>query len=475
MKRAETLNDFYLRLGPEPLLTPEEFQAFYREELVGLRGADRVGLMALGLGRAFGGDCYKALLMGHSGVGKSTELTRLVTKVADKYRAIRFSVADELDPVSFQPFDVLLLMISEIAQRTAKPVEEGGAGEPPSDELLRQVWDWFAAEEQVTKRAAEITSEVAAGAGVAADSWWAKALGLFASLKGEMKYASVRETKTVNYRLSRLSVLIAAANKLLGQCNRLLRRKAQREWLFIGEDFDKAGVSPRQVEDLFVNYSNVLREVDAHLIFVIPIALGYSTRAGQLPVPSNQVINLPDTMVFKADHTPHQECLSALRSVLEARVNPACFAPGQMELLIVASGGNLRDLFSLASAAADYAILRSETRQIQAEDAEKAITELRTDYERRLGQSLFDVEMVAGRVSEPIAYDKKAERLMRIYRRAPDANIPDPVLYSLLRARAVQEGNGQRRFGVHPLVVDILARQGKLPQPKKGPVPGGSH
>jgi hypothetical protein len=475
MQRAEILTDFYRTLSPKPLLEPEEFQAFYREEPNRARGADKVVFMELGLRRAFGASPYKALLMGHSGVGKSTEMTRLARRVEDKYRPIRFSVATDLDPVSFQPFDVLLFVIAEVAERTARPLEQGGAGQKPSDEYLRQIWDWVSPEEEVVKRFQEISAEAAAGAGVPADSWWAKALGLFGSLKGEMKYATVREGNRVKYRLSRLSDLIAAANRLLGQCNQFLREQTGREWLIIGEDFDKPGVSPRQVEDFYLNYANVLKELDAHVIFTIPVSLGYSTRAAQLPVPSHQVVNVPDTVVFRVDHTPCQAAREALRAVLEARVSPERFASGQLERLIVASGGNQRDLFGLVSAAADNALVRGEPPggQIREQDARPAIVGLRTDYERRLGESIFDLEMTADK-KESISYERKAERLVRIYNREPKASIPDPVLYSLLRARAVQEGNGERWFSVHPLVVDILAKQKEIPRPEQGAVPGGT-
>ncbi len=84
--------------------------------------------MSLGLKRAHGNVSYKALLMGHSGVGKSTELTRLEERLTGKYQAIRFRAPEHLDPISFEPFDVLLLMMIEVAERTAQAKEAGGAG-----------------------------------------------------------------------------------------------------------------------------------------------------------------------------------------------------------------------------------------------------------------------------------------------------------------------------------------------------------
>lgn len=470
--RAETLEDAYKTLVPKPLVADDEFDAFYRKELNQVRGNDIVALLALGLRRSWGATPFKALLMGHAGVGKSTELARLARQVKDKFRPIRFSALDQLDPVSFKPFDVLLLMMAEIVERTARPVDQGGAGQHPPESQLKEIVDWFASEKETISTSSTVSAEMAAGAGVSGESWWAKVLGLFGNVKGEMKYASVRSEELVTYRLSRLDSLIKTANRLLAGCNQLLRESTGCEWLFIGEDFDKAGVSPRLTEDLFVSYSNVLKDLDAHLIFNIPIALGYSPKAVQLPVPQNQLRVLPDTMVFNADHTPHVAGRQAVRAVLEARINPDLFEHLQIERLIVASGGNLRDLFSLASAASDNALLRSVT-HVQRSDLTSAIGSLRTDYERRLGESLYDEDLLSSDKKERMTYEKKAERLLRIYNQDETAKVPDPVLYSLLRSRAVQEFNGVRWFGVHPLVVDILNAQGKIQRQPDGTLPGG--
>lgn len=472
-ERAETLDDAYKTLSPKPLADSEEFDAFYRDEINNVRGGQVVERMSLGLKRAFGTLPYKALLMGHAGVGKSTELTRLAVALEGKFRVIRLSASENLDPISFQPFDVLLLMVIEVAERTAQSRELGGAGRQPGDAFLKDVYDWFAVETQTTKTATGTSAAASAGIGPGAESWWAKALGLFASVKGEIKYASSRETKSVSYRLSRLDPLIKAANRLLAHCNGLMRDATGCEWLFVFEDFDKAGISPKQTEDLFVTYSNAIRELDAHLIFTIPVALGYSPKAGALPVPQNALFVLPDTMVFDKDHQPHAAGRAAVRAVLEARMSPDLFEAGQMDRLIVASGGNLRNLFSMTANAGDTALLRRAA-AIGADDVTGAIRQLRTDYERQLGESQYDQELGSDGKLRPIVYERKADLLNRIYNGDPEAKVPDAVLYSLLRSRAVQEFNGARWFGVHPLVVDLLATQNKIARPAVGPVPGGT-
>jgi hypothetical protein len=95
-----------------------------------------------------------------------------------------------------------------------------------------------------------------------------------------------------------------------------------------------------------------------------------------------------------------------------------------------------------------------------------AINRMRAEYLGRLGTSQFDEE-------EQITYELKAERLISLHKQDPNAQVTNPVLNSLLRSRAVQEFNGKRWYGVHPLVVDILREQGKIQPAQNGTVPGG--
>lgn len=463
LRAAATLDDVYQTLSPEPLLNENQLHAFYKEEINTVRGGDKVAHIALGLNRAYGGPFYKAFMMGHPGVGKSTELTRLSRQMEGKFHTIRFSAVSDLDAGGFKPFDVLLVMMTRVVEETKKATKR-----QPSDRLLDDIQRWFATEKITDTKKTETEVSASAGAGPKAEGLWATVTGLFAQVKGEIKYTADRKREVTEYRLHRLSSLIALVNRTLDECNQLLGEHDQREWLFIGEDFDKPGIPFEQTESLFLNYANIFKDLHAHLIFNIPISLVYSERAAQLSFSGERIHCIPDTPVFHPDHTSHREGREALQAVLEARVIPELFGAGQMTTLIVACGGNLRDLFQMTAQAADNAILGGRSK-IGSADAEAAINNLRTEYERRLGESPYDEEKV-----NKITYEMKAERLKSIYAGDPVAKVPAPVLYSLLRARAVQEFNGTRWFGVHPLVVDILQAQGKLPVSEEGKVAGGT-
>jgi hypothetical protein len=465
-KTATTLDEVYQTLSTEPLMTVEELNAFYREEINQVRGSNAVDRMALGL-RLHKGGFYKAFLMGHSGVGKSTELTRLALQVTEGYEVIRFSATRDLNPASFKPFDVLLLMMIELAEQTARFVEPKGFEDSDLNRRLKEIRDWFGTETTTLKLTRSMGAEASAGIGTGKGLSILDLFPFMASLKGELKYASTREDALITYRMERVSDLMDLANRLLDTCNIILKDRTGKSWLIIGEDFDKPGIPTDQVEAFFLTYANIIRDLRGHLIFTLPISLAYSSNAPLLPVPTDRKISIPDTPVYTPDHEPCKVGRVAVGAILNARVSPELFEADQGMRLIVASGGNLRTLFSLTITAVERALLRPNPGGAIGEaDVTYAIHQMQLEYQRSLGQSPFD--------KEPITYEEKAARLVRIYHRDRDADVSDPCLFSLLRARAVQEFNGEGWYGVHPLVVNLLHRQGHLKAGEEGTVPGGA-
>ncbi len=454
---ATELDKLYRTLRPEPLIGAEELRRYYRGEVNEVRGEDTVVRLSRKLQEAYRALPFKAFVMGHPGVGKSTEMSRLLERVGDRYAGVRLSVADELNPASFKVFDVLLLMLARLAEDAdrMKVVPLEGA-----ERLVAGIQDWFATEDVETSRTQTTVAGVEAGAGIKGDSPWAAVLGLFASAKAEMKFAADRKTKILEYRLRRLPDLVALCNRLIDVCGRHMLEKTGKEWLLIIEDLDKTVVAPRELQEMFVQYGNVFRELQVSLIFVIPVWLAYSSDAVRLPFAQYMI---PDAPVYDRRHAPNEEGRAAVKAVLEARVSPALFADEQMLRMIVASGGNLRDLFAMVLEAGERALAKDDAASMIGEaDTRAAINKMRGVYLMRLGQSPYDQQV--------IPYELKRERLLAVYHQMPDHGVPDAVLYSLLRGRAIQEFNGERWCGVHPLVVDILKEQGHL----KPQDPGGT-
>jgi len=195
-------------------------------------------------------------------VGKSTELTRLIHETRSQFRAIRFSALEDLNPSGYKPFDVLLVMLIKLVEET-----NSIPGVSLSPALLRDVIAWFAQKTKTYKTDTEVNAELSAGGGVKDGFPINIVLGLFASIKGLLKYSTHSENTVVQYELAMMPELAGLVNRLLSECRRILEEAEQKEWIFIGEDFDKAIGSPELAKDLFINYAGILYNLQAHFIF----------------------------------------------------------------------------------------------------------------------------------------------------------------------------------------------------------------
>lgn len=453
---AETLRQIDGVLRPEPLKTEEDLKAWYRGEelLQELRGQDVVKRLALGLDRDPQDPNYKAFLMGRSGVGKSTELTRLIEEVSARYQPLRFSVRDELDPRFFSPFDVILLTCILLAEATHRVT-----GKAPEKAVIRELLDWYAeGDETVTS---ETKAAVEATGGVdTKGSWWDKVIGAFVTIKGGIQYAETRTDKVVAYKLKRIQPLIDIANRLIRNCEAILKSHNGKEWLIIGEDADKPGMDQDRVKELFlIHGSSIFGGLDANLVFNLPLGLTYGGAAEKVPgLPKCTIYDVP---VYSKDKALNESAIAFVQAILDARVRPELFAPGQARRLIVAAGANLRDLFAMVRQAAVEARIRGGEGQIDASDVDRVLKAFRVEFQKRLGSTPFDATSVTP--------EQRVERLVEMYgMKDTGAAIPDDVLGVLVNSGVVQEFNDTHWYGIQPLIVDVLARMERLTEPLGG-------
>ncbi|HNG94989.1 MAG TPA: hypothetical protein PLB32_19450, partial [Acidobacteriota bacterium] len=156
---AQTLNEVYKFFLNEPL-TAEELATLYIPDLNDARGTDVVDRLVRNLDQSAGGRFSKAFLLGHPGVGKSTELVRLSSKIAGKFQTISFNASTDLNPAVFQPFDIIYLMMIQVVEATKEKT-----GKSPSSQLLGEIKDWFTTKTQKENRTTMFGAEISAGAG----------------------------------------------------------------------------------------------------------------------------------------------------------------------------------------------------------------------------------------------------------------------------------------------------------------------
>ena len=394
---------------------------------------------------------FKAFLLGHPGVGKTTEVNKLLLELDKQFRPLRLSVLSELNPGTLRYYDVLLLILIRVVFEVSRaPVI--GFEDTDLPKMLAQVRDHLA--KRWTRHLQVDAAEFGAGVGPNIP---------FLKLFGNIKQGRTRERGSEEHELSLVSELTALMNTVLQECNRLLRKHQEgREWVVILEDLEKIGLSPTALKELFMGLRPSLQILDGHFIVIIPIWLKYSKDADIVLPPNFESFVIPDIAVFQRNHERDEETIAALKAVVTARVNESLFEDGVLERFCIASGGNLRDLFLMIRSAMLSARLRYAD-VISTADADGAVASLRNDYKNWLGST--------GQDDAETPLSEKLDRLVAIYQRKdPSVEVPDPVLYLLLRQRCALQYNGAGWIGVHPLIVDLLIDFAKL-EPHS---PGGS-
>jgi hypothetical protein len=161
---------------------------------------------------------------------------------------------------------------------------------------------------------------------------------------------------------------------------------------------DRVGPVYRQMANLFFNSADILKLPNCHTVYTVPPYLTF-IHSGVGAKYDQRLHVLPSIKLRsrRPEHQPHAAGFAALRALLNERVDlDALFGPGCdacVNRLIAASGGNLRDLFSLARDTIQAALrlglpvgLREVERAIQRHAAHRPLLkesfELLRDVER---------------------------------------------------------------------------------------------
>ena len=138
-------------------------KAFYRPNLNKARGADKIARHRQALLQSLKNrQRYHGFLFGHPGCGKSTELTRLALEpeISQKFEIVRFSLSADLDAENYKPFDVLLLMVAELVERTNVIAPWETCSERARASIVfEEVNHWFARETVTATRNSRVVAQ----------------------------------------------------------------------------------------------------------------------------------------------------------------------------------------------------------------------------------------------------------------------------------------------------------------------------
>lgn len=322
-----------------------------------------------------GSNFLKMLIFSHRGCGKTTELLRIESEVSDQFTSLHLGLDESLrDEFDYTLFCVWLT--EELADQFFK------AGMPLPPEEVALIDQWFE-EKIVTDRtsrqsslAVEAEVEGKVGGGLLGGSL--NFLSRFkASLRGDR--ARQVETKSLLRRFSR--DLMDRMNQLFATASQTLRRHGRPDRLLIVQDnLDR--LSRETAIEFFLTNGEVLRDLQAHMIFTPPNAITLANKKIQNNFDESYV--LPMVKLRSVEGETYEPGWAVLRAVVAKRADTSVFeSPEQVERLIALSGGSVRDLIRLLSRAALRARAKKRA-DIAADDVENALGMMRDEFETGL-------------------------------------------------------------------------------------------
>jgi hypothetical protein len=383
-----------------------------------------------------------AAFSGHRGCGKTTQLLRLQNDLAPRFTSIHVYADETLlqDPELDYP-DLMLWLVDELAHefdQRAHPVDE---------RLLADVVEWFASRthEDVKTLRAEAAVEAQAEASGKTGLYFIS-LKMLARIKSMVR-GSIERRQTIRRELQRYSAdLLGRVNELLDGAARVLERNGKSPDLLIVQDnLDRLKAEP--AERVFIENSDLLGKLNAHVIYTAPVAMVLSAAANTGQVFEHRY-TLPTVKVQQKNGKTHKAGLDALGAVVAARpdLHKVFASHGVIRYLAQMSGGSVRDLVRLLFEGQSLARADDKVRIDQA-SARAAVQRVRVDLERTLWpyQALARIHE-AKNLPEPQAADQdQLEQARAFY-----ADLP-------IKGVALEYDGGECWYDVHPIMREIAA------------------
>lgn len=380
------------------------------------------------------------LYTGHRGSGKSTELRRLQESLEKHDFYVVYFEADEedIDPQNVEYIDILLAC----TRRFLKEIRSANAA--PIQNWLKDRWLELKDLAQMEVSLDKINLE--------------QSLSVFTKLTASIRAEPTQRAKIRERVNPHTTTLLNALNEFIADARQHLPN-GKSKLAMIVDNLDRIPIDFRDNgrsnhEEIFLDRSEQLKGLDCHMIYTVPIALVYSKWANELQTIYGKTLVLPMVMVQQRQGAVYDAGLAKLREAIQLRVQPhdpklkldtqVFDAAETLQRMCISCGGHIRELMQLMQAAVN----RVDQLPIGAKDVQRAITELRSVYQRA-------VEEPEWALLAQIAQDKKMPN--------------DNQHRSLLQRRCIleyrcldDEGEILTWYDVHPLIDKLPRFQDEL-------------
>jgi len=279
----------------------------------------------------------KFLFVGHTGCGKSTELSRLVSIVnspaeerrvlRENYLPVQYSISEVVGLYNIEFVDIALSMVLGIYQAMET------LGHTVDDSPARRVCDWLYQEEEETS-----TRTRTMGGGVGLDLGLGSLIRLIdVRLKSEGVVREEIRTRIRKY----IPELISLINQAIDEVSAVTGKHV----LLIIDDLDKIQPLENALR-IFREHLRSLASFTCFVIYTAPISLLYDPASMYL----SQNMEIHYMPMFRVrtrggDREPADATdVATLREIVYRRVHPSLFGNGVVERAIDVTGGVLREL-----------------------------------------------------------------------------------------------------------------------------------
>lgn len=382
--RAITLEETFHACDVVPLYG-EDIDRYY-VDLSAVRRTEAIEGVNLQLKFFKPGKFSTILFTGHRGCGKSTELRRIQKQWESDYLVIYSEVNLETDINTLRYVDLYLIIIKQVEYELRKKGLRFDA------KLLKDFEDWF---KEVTKETEEkVERSVGATGSLEVSSgpvpFLAKLMvKLLAQIKG-----SQTDKQTIRQTLERdISRLQTNINNLLEDGLKKLTNKFPnyKGFLIIFDNLDR--LTPDVANTLFFDYALQLQELNATIIYTVPISAIYSGKKLSNNFGSPHVMPMINIYQFDREAIDLEydpDGLEGVISIIEQRVDLEAVFEDREPLLDLAkaSGGHVRQLMQMMRTA----ILTASSREhpkITADDVTYAVKQEQFDFERSIRKTHY--------------------------------------------------------------------------------------
>ncbi|MBM3473153.1 MAG: hypothetical protein FJX75_07805 [Armatimonadetes bacterium] len=417
----------YNRCNPNEPLRGDELKYWYVDcsKVRGAEGLQRRLVERVSLPEGYrkgaaGADYGRALLAGHQGCGKSTELQQVKLQLENAgHWPLVIEAHTEVTPDNLDTEAVVSIVLKGLVEQLS------ARGVQLNQQRLQDIARWFGEERSEFKDVKEAGLEASVEAGVKGN--------VLVAMLGAMFRAYIRrgesEVRTATVQHQRyLSDLVDNLSDVLADAHLRVRKTAgaETQLVLLIDGLDRIKHDRLQTE-VFITNRELLNRVAAHMVLTVPIDLVCSARSRTVEDTFGIVERMPSL-----DVESPAGCAKATE-IITRRCDESLFESGVLDFICRASGGDVRHIFILAR----EAILRSRPRPpVTMEGARRACL----DMTRSFGDWL-----------QPAHYDALVKHHLDPEDRA--GRIAEEVSGQLLLNSALLcYSNGQRCYRVHPTI-----------------------